>query len=232
MWQMWHREQGGLFAPHHPRCITSLQVRFQFDDTGPDTTCISTVPESVAEKKALGWTPLMQPDGTPHPELAQLTEPFIVEMWRNRARDSMHLARDGVDIAAKAGDVVIVANTSIHAGTVRAGPHQRIDFRLDYSRKGLTQVDPTERVGDMTPGESADATKSWNYLKIPSRIALAHPELIDTLPSPSLLERAEQPGIPRGIAPGGGSVQSPAVRGVYPPGTCTPAPLPPGASKL
>ena len=44
---------GTTFAPHHPRCITSLQVRFQFDDTDGTTTCISSVPESIAEKKRL-----------------------------------------------------------------------------------------------------------------------------------------------------------------------------------
>ena len=131
MWQMWHREQGGLFAPHHPRCITSLQVRFQFDDTDRTTTCISSVPESVAEKKALSWRPLMQDDGTPHPKLAQLNEEFVQTMWRNRAADTLHLARPGVDIEAKAGDVIIVANTNIHAGTVRAGTSQRVDFRVD-----------------------------------------------------------------------------------------------------
>ena len=52
-------------------------------------------------------------------------------MWRNRAADTLHLARPGVDIEAKAGDVIIVANTNIHAGTVRAGTSQRVDFRVD-----------------------------------------------------------------------------------------------------
>ena len=70
LWQMWHREQGGQFSPHHPRCITSIQCRFQFNDTGPGTTCISAVPESVEEKAALAWTPLLQEDNTPHPTLA------------------------------------------------------------------------------------------------------------------------------------------------------------------
>jgi hypothetical protein len=73
---MWHREQGGLFAPHHPRCITSIQVRFQFDDTGPGSTCVSAVPESVEEKKALAWAPLRLADGTPHPQLAQVRKPL------------------------------------------------------------------------------------------------------------------------------------------------------------
>jgi hypothetical protein len=102
MWQMWHREQGGLFAPHHPRCITSLQVRFQFDDTDSSTTCVSSVPESVAEKKTLSWRSLIQADGTPHPKLAQLNEDFVQTMWRNRAADALHLARPGIDITARA----------------------------------------------------------------------------------------------------------------------------------
>ena len=59
----------------------------------------------------------------------QLTEPFVDGMWRNRARDAMHLARPGVDIGARAGDVILINNTNIHAGTVRAGPSQRVDFR-------------------------------------------------------------------------------------------------------
>ena len=101
LWQLWHREQGGLFAPHHPRCLTSVQCRFQFDDTGPTTTCVSAVPESVAEKRALQWAPLLQEDGSAHPELAQVVEPFIAAMWRNRARDTMHLPRSGVDIDAR-----------------------------------------------------------------------------------------------------------------------------------
>ena len=108
LWQLWHREQGGRFAPRHPRCITSVQVRWQLSDTTPDSTCISVVPESVAEKKKLAWEPMLQADGTPHPELAQLTEPFIQTMWRNVAADGMHLARPGVDVCARAGDVIII----------------------------------------------------------------------------------------------------------------------------
>eukprot|EP01050_Picozoa_sp_SAG11_P003761 SAG11_NODE_220_length_12154_cov_92.233347_10_plen_584_part_00 len=223
LWQLWHREQGGLFAPHHPRCITSVQCRYQFDDTDGTTTCISAVPESVAEKKKLGWRPLRKTDGTPHPKLAQLTERFVHTMWRNRAADALHLLRPGVDIAARAGDVILMNNTNIHAGTVRAGSHApRMDFRVDYGQKGLTQTPPSERVGDMSAEESNDAATSWNYLKIPTRIAAAHPELIDTLPAPAL--HAES-GRARVTAPGGGGgVNSPAVRGVQRPGTCTPSP--------
>ena len=79
----------------------------------------------------------MLESGAPHPKLAVSQEPFIAEMWRNRAADSMHLARPGVDVAATAGDVVILNNTSIHCGTVREGPSQRIDLRIDYVRENL-----------------------------------------------------------------------------------------------
>ena len=82
------------------------------------------------------------------------------------------------------GDVIIVNNTNVHAGTVRAGTSQRVDFRVDYGQKGLTQTEPAERVGDMSAEESGDAAISWNYQKIPTRIAAAHPELVDTLPNP------------------------------------------------
>ena len=227
LWQMWHREQGGLFAPHHPRCITSLQCRFQFDDTGPNTTCISAVPESVAEKRALEWTPLLMEDGAPHPELAQITEPFIVDMWRNRSRGSMHLPRPGVDIAARAGDCIVVANTSIHSGTVRAGSSKRVDLRIDYGHKGLTTAPIGERVGDMSSSESEDVLRSWNYLRIPTRLAAAHPELVDTLPPPRLAK--VQPGKPK-VAPGGGGINSDAVLGTVPAGTCTPPPGPSAAA--
>ena len=218
LWQLWHREQGGLFAPHHPRCITSVQCRFQFDDTGPTTTCISAVPESIAEKCALPWAPLLQEDGSDHPELAQIVEPFIVDMWRNRARDSLHLSRPGVDISARAGDCIIVANTSIHSGTVRAGSAKRVDLRVDYGRKGLTSAPLDQRVGDMCSEESANSALSWNYTKIPTRLAIAHPDLVDRLPPPRLAKI--QPAKPK-TSPGGGSVNSDAVIGMVPSGTCT-----------
>ena len=56
------------------------QVRWQLNDTTPATTCLSAVPESVAEKKALAWAPLLLEDGRPHPHQAQLTEPFVESM--------------------------------------------------------------------------------------------------------------------------------------------------------
>ena len=77
----------------------------------------------------------------------------------------------------------------------------------------------------MSADESGDAAISWNYQKIPTRIAAAHPELVDTLPSPEL--QAGDGGRTKIVAKGGGGgVNSEAVRGVQRPGTCTPAPAP------
>ena len=52
---MWHREMGGLHLPASidPRCIVSLQVRFQLDETTGKTHTFSTVPESVEAKRRL-----------------------------------------------------------------------------------------------------------------------------------------------------------------------------------
>ena len=66
-----------------------------------------------------------------------------------------------MDIAATAGDCILVANTSIHAGTVRAGSARRVDLRVDYGCKGHTSAKVEDRVGDMTAEEAADPTKSW-----------------------------------------------------------------------
>jgi hypothetical protein len=122
--------------------------------------------------------------------------------------------------------VIIVNNTNVHAGTVRAGTSQRVDFRVDYGQKGLTQTEPAERVGDMSAEESGDAAISWNYQKIPTRIAAAHPELVDTLPNPELQARDGGRTKIKAVG-GGGGVNSDAVRGVQRPGTCTPPPLAP-----
>lgn len=229
LWQMWHREQGGKFAPHHPRCITSLQVRWQFNDTTPETTCVSAVPESVAEKKALAWAPLLLADGRPHPTEAQLTEPFVDTMWRNRSRDSMHLARPGVDICARAGDVIILNNVNIHAGTVRAGSPMRIDFRLDYGPRGQAGQ---ALVGELRHGlgEHARATSySGGARPIPPRLAAKWPELIDTAPPPTICLAREQPAsyLQKHAKQAGGFVTSPAMLGEFPAGACSPQQMEP-----
>ena len=52
-WQLWHREAGGMHAPHHPLCIPSLQLIIYLDDCDDQSHCFSLVPESVAQKREL-----------------------------------------------------------------------------------------------------------------------------------------------------------------------------------
>ena len=59
----------------------------------------------------------------------------------------------------------------------------------------------------MSADESGDAAISWNYQKIPTRIAAAHPELVDTLPSPEL--QAGDGGRTEIVAKGGGGDEAP-----------------------
>ena len=225
MWQLWHREQGGLFAPHHPRCITSVQVRWQFNDTTAKTTCVSAVPESVAEKKALAWAPLLLQDGAVHPELGQLTEPFVDRMWRNRSRHEMHLARSGVDILAHTGDVILINNTNIHAGTVRAGSPMRVDFRVDYCLRG-SDSQGRAVVGDLPVALGSSRAKELSYgggnVPIPTRFALAFPELVDPTPPRPVGLAKEQPAKSFLAGPqAGGHVTSSADRSSTPAGSCT-----------
>jgi hypothetical protein len=119
LWQMWHREQGGHFLPSHPLCIHSLQIRVQLNDTDKTGHTFSTVPESVAQKKNLPWIPQLDKNGEPT-VLAQITEPFIEQMWRNA-----HIP-EGVDVCAKAGSAILVNNSNVHAGTVRSSPTERV----------------------------------------------------------------------------------------------------------
>ena len=78
---MWHREMGGLHLPASvdPRCIVSLQVRFQLDETTDKTHTFSTVPESVEAKRRLPYLPRGEHG------YAQITERFIVDMWRSKS---------------------------------------------------------------------------------------------------------------------------------------------------
>ena len=52
-WQMWHREQGGTCLPAHPWFIHSLQVKVELDRCDSSSHCVSLVPESLAQKRAL-----------------------------------------------------------------------------------------------------------------------------------------------------------------------------------
>ena len=78
---MWHREMGGLHLPASvdPRCVVSLQCRFQLDETNNRTHTFSTVPESVEAKRRLPYLPRGEHG------YAQITERFIVDMWRSKS---------------------------------------------------------------------------------------------------------------------------------------------------
>ena len=121
-WRMWHREMGGLHLPasEDPRCIVSLQVRFQLDETTDKTHTFSTVPESVEAKRRLPYLPRGEHG------YAQITERFIVDMWRSKslfllsspaAKDAAAHADshidEGVDLLCQPGDVVILNNSNI-----------------------------------------------------------------------------------------------------------------------
>jgi len=87
-----------------------------------------------------------------------------------------------------------------------------MDWRLDYGVRGLSS-DIAERDGEVP-----------RLRGVPTRIAEAHPELIDTGPAPDLA--AVQPALARSTAAGrvgGGGVSSDAVFGTVPPGTNTEA---------
>ena len=147
LWQMWHREMGGLFFPEHEFCLDSLQVRVQLSDTDPTTHAVSVVPESVVDKKSLPYEPRLNERGEAHPELTQITGPFIDRMWRNAwlpPGPAPHAATPslagGIDIYAQAGDAILINNCSIHAGTVRQTPIPRIDIRFDYGHRGQRQA--------------------------------------------------------------------------------------------
>ena len=120
---MWHREMGGLHLPASvdPRCVVSLQCRFQLDETTDRTHTFSTVPESVEAKRRLPYLPRGEHG------YAQITERFIVDMWRSKslclllsspaAKDAAAHADshidEGVDLLCQPGDVVILNNSNI-----------------------------------------------------------------------------------------------------------------------
>jgi hypothetical protein len=120
-WQMWHREQGGSFAPDHPFCMQTAMVLYYLDDCDPGSHCFSVVPESLAAKKALKWH---TPEGRGFS--ATVDEPFIERMWRNRPGSMLSddimdgVGReDAVDVLGPAGTAIITNASNIHAGTVR-----------------------------------------------------------------------------------------------------------------
>lgn len=96
--QMWHREAGAAFDPHAPRCIDMIQVIYYLTDVSSATHCFSSVPESLAAKRALPARPV---DKAGRP-------PFVVDdydpksAWRTKSRS------DAVDIVGKAGTVLLL----------------------------------------------------------------------------------------------------------------------------
>ena len=168
LWQMWHREQGGLFLPSHPNCIHSLQIRVQLNDTDKTGHTFSTVPESVAQKKQLPWVPQLDQNGEPTIE-AQITGPFMEQMWRNR------YFPEGVDVCAKAGSVVLVNNSNIHAGTVRSSPTERVDFRFDFGHKSLSSAIKVELAST-----EQMATGTYSRDTVPERLFQAYSKIFNT----------------------------------------------------
>lgn len=57
---------------------------------------------------------------------------FQVDAWRNA------WIKEGVDILCEVGDVIVLNNSNIHAGTVRTTDQHRVDFRIDYGLKGMS----------------------------------------------------------------------------------------------
>jgi hypothetical protein len=102
-WQMFHREEGGSFLPTHRLCINTVQVRWQLDDTDASTHCITIVPESLEEKKALLFEPRLShyPGGRPS-GISNIQGDFVRSMWRNQHIPS------AVDCTVCAGSVIIM----------------------------------------------------------------------------------------------------------------------------
>ena len=131
-WRMWHREEGGRCLPHQPFFIHSLQLAVELDDNRADGHCLSIVPESLAEKRALEWEVAGEDiQGVRY----QLMEPFIERMWRNN-----NLRPDGVDVLCKAGTVVLFNNSNVHAGTVRTTQRPRRTLGMHFYPELQAQV--------------------------------------------------------------------------------------------
>ena len=171
-WQLWHREEGGSFAPHHPFCMRTCMVLYYLDDCGPDSHCFSVVPESLEAKKSLPWK--MRPDS----DRAMVDEPFNAggRMWRNRPGSMLSddiedgVGRpDGVDVLGPAGTAIITNGCNIHAGTVRQSDRPRRSVILWWGH-GPQNYTPR--------GQARQITKRHNNghdMALPARLP-AHPE--------------------------------------------------------
>jgi hypothetical protein len=148
--QLWHRESTGAgFLPTHPLRMDSCQVRFELDDCDSASHCLSVIPESAAAKRRLPYTELCDATGTPAASW-QITEDFVADgMWRNRdfyQRSSSPVAGSvAVDVHCSAGDVIILNNTSIHAGTVRSTPRVRRTLFMTCGHKGRSLARPSSQ---------------------------------------------------------------------------------------
>jgi ectoine hydroxylase-related dioxygenase (phytanoyl-CoA dioxygenase family) len=147
-WQLWHREEGGRFAPDHPFCMRTCMVLYLLDDCDPGSHCFSVVPESLAAKRQLKWR--MQGDKAQQ-EHATVDEPFTDRMWRNRpgsmlSDDIMDGVgrQDSVDVLGPAGTAIVTNASNIHAGTVRRSQRPRRSIILWWTH-GPTQRPPYER---------------------------------------------------------------------------------------
>jgi ectoine hydroxylase-related dioxygenase (phytanoyl-CoA dioxygenase family) len=141
---MWHREEGGRCLPHQPFLIHSLQLALELDDNRADGHCLSIVPESLAEKRALEW----EVSGEDNQGIRyQLTEPFIAQMWRNN-----NLRPDGVDVLCKAGTLVLFNNSNVHAGTVRTTQRPRRTLGMHFYPELQAQVGAALRDKDIESG--------------------------------------------------------------------------------
>jgi hypothetical protein len=131
-WRMWHREEGGRCLPHQPFFIHSLQLALELDDNRADGHCLSIVPESLAEKRALEWEVSGEDaQGVRY----QLKEPFIEQMWRNN-----NVRPDGIDMLCTAGTLVLFNNSNVHAGTVRTTPRPRRTLGMHFYPELQAQI--------------------------------------------------------------------------------------------
>eukprot|EP01051_Picozoa_sp_SAG22_P011597 SAG22_NODE_1131_length_5456_cov_2.950719_3_plen_385_part_00 len=129
-WRMWHRETAASFLPSHERRIMTMQVVFFLTGCDQTTHCLSIVPESLDEKKALPLTrhPQLDWDGT---DVRMVDQPFTAHMFGERVVDRPEV-RHGVDIFGPPGTAVLMNNANIHCGTVRQTLQRRVSLRIDY----------------------------------------------------------------------------------------------------
>ncbi len=120
-YQMWHREEGGLCLPDHPLYVHSLQVKVELDDCDSTSHCISSVPESLAEKRGLPLTPAH--DGgrraaRRHSRFGleqRAAKPF--SYWTNH-----EILPDAVDIRCRAGEAIVVRLPLTHHSPTHPAP--------------------------------------------------------------------------------------------------------------